>query len=165
MEDRLRVRYRIDGVMQHKTDFPSFLAPMILSRIKVLSNLDVAEKKKHQDGRLQTKFLGKNLDLRVSTYAAMYGENIVIRILEQSNSATLDINQLGFNPYHLRMFTLQLNQPTGVILVTGPTGSGKTTTLYSSLNYLNDIGRVIITVEDPIEISIEGIITLPMSLR
>ena len=156
-EDSLRIRFRIDGILHHKTDLPVSLALSLASRIKVLCKLDIAEKRKHQDGRIHAQVMDKEVDLRVSVYAAAFGENIVIRILYRK-SALIDIDQLGITPQNMVRFMKILDQPTGVILVTGPTGSGKTTTLYAAINYLNDGKTSIITVEDPVEYVIDGIV-------
>ena len=156
-EDSLRVRFRIDGILHHKTDLPVSLAPSLASRIKVLCKLDIAEKRKHQDGRIHAQVMDKDVDLRVSVYAAAFGENIVIRILYRK-SALIDIDQLGITPQNKTRLQQILEQPSGVILVTGPTGSGKTTTLYAGINYLNDGKTSIITVEDPVEYVIDGVV-------
>ncbi|MGH7770285.1 MAG: GspE/PulE family protein, partial [Candidatus Binatia bacterium] len=156
-EKGLRVRYRIDGVLYHKTDLPLFLAPPVISRIKVLCGLDIAEKRRHQDGRIEAKVMDKEIDLRVSTYAAVYGESIVIRILKRETTL-IELDALGFNPANRANYAELLDEPSGIMLVTGPTGSGKTTTLYASLNYLNNMFRKIITVEDPVEYTLDGIV-------
>ncbi|SMC21605.1 type IV pilus assembly protein PilB [Desulfacinum hydrothermale DSM 13146] len=157
MENRVRVRYRIDGIVHHRTDLPIALAPRLISRLKALCALDIAEKKRPQDGRIQARVMNKEFDLRVSTYVSMHGETVVIRILPRE-STLIDLNALGFNPANLQTYKEILDYPQGVILVTGPTGSGKTTTLYASINYLNSMERVIMTVEDPIEYAIDGIV-------
>jgi type IV pilus assembly protein PilB len=156
LENRLRVRYRIDGILQHKTDLPLDLAPPLSSRIKVLCGLDIAERRRHQDGRIEIRVRGEEVDLRVSTYVSAYGETVVIRILHRHTSL-VDLDQLGFSPAHRAGFQRILDYPSGIILITGPTGSGKTTTMYASLHYLNRLDRKIITVEDPIEYQIDGI--------
>jgi type IV pilus assembly protein PilB len=156
-EKGLRVRYRIDGVLYHKTDLPLFLAPSVISRIKVLCGLDIAERRRHQDGRIEAKVMDKELDLRVSTYVAVYGESIVIRILKRETTL-IELDALGFNPANRVKYAELLDEPAGIMLVTGPTGSGKTTTLYASLNYLNNMFRKIITVEDPVEFTLDGIV-------
>ena len=153
----VRVRYRIDGILHHKTDLPASLAPKLASRIKALCGLDIAEKRKHQDGRIQARIMNRELDLRVSTYAAIWGENVVIR-LQHRRSSLIDLNMLGFSPAHYEKYVQMLEHPSGIILVTGPTGSGKTTTLYASIQHLNKMDRVIITVEDPVEYTIDGVI-------
>lgn len=156
-EQSIRVRYRVDGILHHKTDLPVSLGPSLASRIKVLCKLDIAEKRRHQDGRIQAQVMDKEVDLRVSVYASAFGENIVIRILYRK-SELIDIDQLGISPQNKAHFLRILDQPTGVILVTGPTGSGKTTTLYAGINYLNDGKTSIITVEDPVEYVIDGVV-------
>ncbi len=158
----LRIRYRIDGIMHHKTDLPNHIIAKLINRIKAICGLDLAEKRQHQDGRIQARVMAKEYDLRVSTYVAIWGENIVIRIQNRS-SAMIDINKVGFSPANLSKYMTMLDHPAGVILVTGPTGSGKSTTLYASLQYLNNMDRVIVTVEEPVEYTIEGVVqaTLP----
>lgn len=156
-EDKLQIRYRIDGILHHKTDLPKSLASPMASRIKILCDLDIAERRKHQDGRIESKVMGEDVDLRVSTYVSIYGENIVIRVLKRQ-STYIDINQLGFTSRISNEYKKVLDIPSGVILVTGPTGSGKTTTLYASLNHLNDQAKKIITVEDPVEYTLEGVV-------
>jgi len=156
-ESSLQVRYRIDGMLHHKTDLPVSMAPGLSSRIKILCKLDISEKRKHQDGRLRAQVMERDVDMRVSVYAAAFGENIVIRILyRQSNF--IDIDQLGITPVNKRKFLDLMALPSGVILVTGPTGSGKTTTLYSAINHINDGSKSIITVEDPVEYVMEGVV-------
>lgn len=156
-EKGLRIRYRVDGVLHHKTDLPAFLAPSIISRIKVLSGLDIAEKRRHQDGRIQALVLNKNVDLRVSTYVSVYGESVVIRILDRGTKLA-DLNLLGLNPANQAKYEELLSYPSGVMLATGPTGTGKSTTLYASLNFLNNVFRKIVTVEDPVELTIQGVV-------
>jgi type IV pilus assembly protein PilB len=153
----LRIRYRVDGVLHHKTDLPKSIAPGLTSRIKILCKLDIAERRRHQDGRIEACVMGKEVDLRVSTYASVYGESVVIRILRRQTSL-MDLDELGFSPINNRRFREILEQPSGIILVTGPTGSGKTTSLYASLNYLKKRNLKIITVEDPVEYTIEGVV-------
>lgn len=156
-QQNVRIRYRIDGIIHHKTDLPISLAPKLSNRIKVLCGLDIANKGKHQDGQMQAKFKNREFDLRTSTYASIWGENIVIRILQRRTSL-IDIQMLGFSPVNLTKYLNMLRNPSGIILVTGPTGSGKTTTLYASIQHLNEMDRVIITIEDPVEQTIEGVI-------
>ncbi len=157
MERTFRVRYRIDGMLCHKTDLPKSIIQNLISRIKVLCGLDISEKRRHQDGRISARIMGKDLDLRISTYASMWGENVVIRILHRQ-STLIDLDELGFSPINRAMFDKIVNYPSGIILATGPTGSGKTTTLYASLQYLNGMDKMIITVEDPVEYTIEGVV-------
>jgi type IV pilus assembly protein PilB len=157
LSTRLRVRYRIDGLLLHKTDLPRELTPAIVSRIKALCNLDIAEKRRHQDGRLEARILNKDIDLRISVYAAIHGETVVIRILHRATTL-IHLYKLGFTPATFAKYRHLLELPSGLILVTGPTGSGKTTTLYASLNHLNGFDQKIITVEDPVEYTIDGVI-------
>lgn len=163
-EKHLRVRYRIDGILVHKTDLPRSLGPSLISRIKVLCGLDIAERRRHQDGRIEARIFDKEIDLRISTYAAAWGESVVIRILQRQTSL-IDLSLLGFSPANLEIFLDSLNAPTGIILATGPTGSGKTTTLYASIQYLNEKNRKIITAEDPIEYTIEGVIQAQLDFK
>lgn len=156
-ESSLQVRYRIDGILHHKTDLPISMSAALSSRIKILCKLDISEKRKHQDGRLRAQVMEQDVDMRVSVYAAAFGENIVIRILyRQSNF--IDVDQLGITPENKRKFLELMALPSGIILVTGPTGSGKTTTLYSAINQINDGSKSIITVEDPVEYVMEGVV-------
>lgn len=154
---KIRIRLRIDGMLQNLTDLPSSSSQSIASRIKVMCGLDIAERRRHQDGKIEARIMGKEVDLRVSTCASMYGENIVIRILHRKTNL-IEIDRLGFSPVNKKEFERILNIPSGVILVTGPTGSGKTTTLYSSVIYLFNLNKSIITVEDSVEYSIDGVI-------
>ncbi|MEW6380320.1 MAG: ATPase, T2SS/T4P/T4SS family [bacterium] len=160
----LRVRFRIDGVLQHKTDLPKRMIPSVISRIKVMCGMDIAEHRKHQDGRIEARILDNDIDLRVSAYSAVHGENIVIRILKRQTTL-IDLDKLGFSPINLKRYRQVLDSPTGIILVCGPTGSGKTTTLYASLNYLNSLARKIITVEDPVEYTMEGVVQGQLNTR
>lgn len=155
--EKVRVRYRIDGILQHKTDLPKSVAASLASRIKILCKLDIAEKRRHQDGRIDARIFNKQVDLRISTYASLWGESIVIRILQKS-AGLLDLSALGFTPQNLVNFKNILDKPSGIVLVTGPTGCGKTTTLYASVDYLQSKNFKIITAEDPIEYTVEGIV-------
>ena len=156
MANKLRVRYRIDGVLVHKLDFPRDYTPRIISRIKILADADVAERRKHQDGRIFVKTDTQEIDIRASFYATVFGENVVLRILNKAS--LISLQELGFAPNILRIYTEDvLAVPSGITLITGPTGSGKTTTLYSSIDYCNDPSVKIITCEDPVEYVIDGI--------
>ena len=155
--DRVRVRYRIDGVMYTKTDLPKDLGPSIASRVKALCGLNITEKRRHQDGRIEAKIYSRDYDIRVSTYPSLYGENVVFRLLQRL-TFLVSLEELGFSPHTLSQYRRLLDAPAGVILVTGPTGSGKSTTLYASLSYLVGRGVSIITVEDPVEYTIEGVV-------
>jgi type IV pilus assembly protein PilB len=159
LENSLRVRFRIDGVMAHYRNLPLELAAPVASRIKVMAGADIAEKRRHQDGRVLFELPSSNqaIDMRVSIYATINGEKIVIRLLSRK-AALLDIREIGMAPATLERFTQEcLDAPTGIVIVTGPTGSGKTTTLYSAVDYLNDPEVSIITAEDPVEYVIDGI--------
>lgn len=155
-EQQLLVRFRVDGVLLEVLKPPRKLAPMLVSRIKVMAKLDIAEKRQPQDGRISVRAAGREVDIRVSTLPSIYGERVVMRLLDKS-AALLNLEQLGMPAkVHQRLQEL-LQQPNGVILITGPTGSGKTTTLYASLSLLNDASRNLMTVEDPVEYAIPGI--------
>lgn len=156
-EHNYRVRYRIDGILQPQTAPPDDLKDMVASRLKILAKLDIAEKRLPQDGQLRAHTDdGTLVDLRISTMPTLYGEKIVLRILDRQD-ARLSIDQLGLTPDQLSRLTQAIHQPSGMVLVTGPTGSGKTVTLYACLNELNQTGINIATVEDPVEIPVQGI--------
>ena len=155
-ETGLVVRMRIDGVLRETLRMPPHVAPVVVSRIKVMARLDIAERRVPQDGRIGLTLGGKLLDVRVSTLPSRAGERVVLRILDKEN-AGIDLTMLGMKPATLTMLTTALTEPNGIILVTGPTGSGKTTTLYAALRLLNDGSRNILTVEDPVEYAIEGV--------
>jgi general secretion pathway protein E len=155
-ENRLKVRYRVDGVLQEVEAPPAKSTAAVISRIKIMAKLNIAERRLPQDGRIMHRVQGKELDLRVSTVPTSHGESVVMRILDRE-SVVLDFESLGFDDDTRRQFVHQLELPHGIILVTGPTGSGKTTTLYTALTALNTPARKIITVEDPVEYQLEGI--------
>ncbi len=156
-EKELRLRYRIDGVLQNIDPPPNQLRAAIISRIKLMAKLNIAERRLPQDGRIKLKVLGKEIDLRVSTLPTMYGESVVMRILDQSNSSLIDLRRLGFPEDSYEKVCEMTSKPHGIFLVTGPTGSGKTTTLYSALKRINIPDRKIITIEDPVEYQMDGI--------
>ena len=155
-ENRLKVRYRVDGVLREVESPPSRLSAAVISRIKIMAKLNIAERRLPQDGRIQLRAQGKEIDLRVSTVPALWGESVVMRILDKA-SVVLDFPVLGFSPRTLARFLEILHLPHGIILVTGPTGSGKTTTLYTALQTINTSERKILTVEDPVEYQLEGV--------
>ncbi|HEX6021475.1 MAG TPA: ATPase, T2SS/T4P/T4SS family [Solirubrobacter sp.] len=155
-EDEMRVRYRIDGVLQEAATVPVSAVPAVISRIKILSDLDIAERRIPQDGRISMEVADKPIDLRVATLPAQYGEKVVMRILDQSK-VMIQLEQLGMLPQALERFTKAFSQAHGAVLVTGPTGSGKSTSLYGALNQLNTIEKHIITIEDPVEYQLTGI--------
>jgi len=155
-ENRLRVRYRIDGVMHEMASHPSRLRFAIISRIKIMAKLNIAERRLPQDGRIRLSVRGNEVDLRVSTVPTDHGETVVLRVLDRSK-VVLEYSQLGFEDEAVESIRTLLMRPNGIVLVTGPTGSGKTTTLYTALTELNSPDRKILTVEDPIEYRLEGI--------
>ncbi len=155
-ESRLKVRYRIDGVLQETEAPPVQLSPAVISRIKLMARLNIAERRLPQDGRIEMRVQGNDLDIRVSTVPTMHGESVVLRLLNRE-SVVLDFAALGFSEQPLQRLRSVLRIPHGVLLVTGPTGSGKTTTLYTALNTLNTSESKLITVEDPVEYQLEGV--------
>jgi general secretion pathway protein E len=155
-ENNVKVRYRIDGALTEVESFPKRIQAAVISRIKIMSRLNIAERRLPQDGRIKLRVSGRDIDLRVSTIPTIYGESIVMRILDRG-SALIVLEHLGFPEETLERYKGLINTPYGILLVTGPTGSGKTTTLYASLNKINSSARKIITIEDPIEYQIQGI--------
>ncbi len=156
LEDQLRIRYRIDGVLYEVDPPPKDLYWAMASRIKVMAELNIAERRLPQDGKVRMRLPGRQLDLRISTIPTVWGESIVIRILDQA-SVLLGPGELGLSPHLLAQFQQQVSMPHGMILVTGPTGSGKTTTLYAALSMLNRSTKKIITIEDPVEYQLSGV--------
>lgn len=156
-EDEFRIRVRVDGVLQEITTPPKNLSIAIISRVKVMSNMDISERRLPQDARIEIRVGDSELDIRVSSLPTLYGENIVMRILDRE-SAMVDLDRLGLEDKTKKMLNVVIHKPNGIFLVTGPTGSGKTTTLYSCLNILNQVGVKIITTEDPVEIQLDGVI-------
>lgn len=152
----LRVRYRIDGVLRDAMNLPKNIQPGIISRAKIMANLDIAERRRPQDGRINLKFRGREVDLRVSVLPGIFGEKVVLRILDKEKSL-IPLEQLGFSEESLNIFKTLIKQPYGMILITGPTGSGKSTTLYAILRILNSPEVNILTVEDPVEYQLDGI--------
>ena len=150
------MRYRIDGVLKDVDAPPARSTAAVISRLKIMARLDIAERRLPQDGRIQIRAQGKPIDLRVSTVPTMHGESVVLRILDKE-ALPLDFAKIGFSGPSAERFIAALSQPHGILLVTGPTGSGKTTTLYAALNRLNRPERKILTVEDPVEYQLEGI--------
>lgn len=155
-ENRLTVRFRIDGVLQEVLRSRRAVAPLVVSRIKVMSKLDIAEKRVPQDGRISLRIAGRAVDVRVSTIPSGHGERVVLRLLDKQ-AGRLDLAQLGMSDADQRTMDELIHRPNGILLVTGPTGSGKTTTLYAALERINDRTRNILTVEDPVEYHIDGI--------
>ncbi len=155
-ERDLRVRFRIDGVLHEVMTTPRSVSGTVVSRLKIMADLDIAERRIPQDGRVSLRVAGRQIDLRVATLPSIYGEKVVIRVLDKDD-AILELPDLGFLPEPLARFETSYTKPYGAILVTGPTGSGKTTTLYSTLNVLNEADKNIITVEDPVEYRLPGV--------
>jgi type IV pilus assembly protein PilB len=160
-EDDFRIRYRVDGALYEVESPPRHLASALISRIKVLSDLDIAETKLPQDGRIALAIDGRAVDLRVATLPGISGEGAVLRVLDRS-AVSLDLKALGYEPRDEKLLRQMTRLPNGIVLVTGPTGSGKTTTLYAMLNEANDPTVKIITVEDPVEYDIEGVVQVPI---
>jgi general secretion pathway protein E len=155
-EQALVVRFRIDGVLREILRLPQRIAPLLVSRIKVMARLDIAEKRVPQDGRISLALGGKSLDVRVSTLPARVGERVVLRLLDK-DQAGLRLSDLGMTPAILRRFEAAVREPHGIVLVTGPTGSGKTTSLYAGLGLLNTTACNILTIEDPVEYAVQGV--------
>ncbi len=165
MAERIRIRYRVDGVLVYRTDLPKELLAKLISRIKILAECNIAEQRKHQGGRIKFVKDGQPYDLRLSCYVSVHGESAVIRVLNKQ-LGLVSLDELGMAPAVLVKFREHvLELPTGVVIITGPTGSGKTTTLYSSLDYCNDMSRKIITVEDPVEYQIDGLVQCSIDVK
>lgn len=160
-ESGLRIRYRIDGILQDAAEAPSFMIPEIVSRVKIMASLDISKTREPQDGRLSLRLGSQDIDFRIATLPSVHGEKIVMRILDNS-SAQLALTDLGFSDLNLERFRKAAHKPYGVLLVTGPTGSGKSTTLYSALNEINSPEINIITAEDPVEYQLNGITQVPV---
>ncbi|HWI54132.1 MAG TPA: type II secretion system ATPase GspE [Desulfobacteria bacterium] len=163
-EKELRVRYRVDGVLTEVTKFPKRMQAPIISRFKIMANLDIAERRIPQDGRIKMKIENKEIDFRVSTLPTIVGEKVVLRILDKS-MGLISLQELGMVPEVMSRFRHVINQPHGIILVTGPTGSGKTTTLYATLGDINSSEKNIITLEDPVEYTLEGINQVQLNIK
>jgi len=161
-EDEFKMRYRIDGILYEMIPPPRHLALPIVSRVKVMANLDIAERRLPQDGRIELVVGGNPVDLRVAVLPTMFGESVVMRILDRSN-VTLDLDKVGMRADDLDAFRQLIKKPNGIVIVTGPTGSGKTTTLYAALNELNETTEKILTAEDPVEYDIDGLIQVQVN--
>src|SRR5262249_48273699 len=155
-EKTMRVRFRIDGVLQEMMSPPFKFKAALLSRLKIMAELDIAERRVPQDGRIKIKVLNRTIDLRVSSLPTIFGEKIVMRILDKTN-LNIDLEKLGFEPAAMKSFVSAIANPYGMVLVTGPTGSGKTTTLYSALSRVNTPEVNVMTAEDPVEYNLDGI--------
>jgi general secretion pathway protein E len=156
-EKEFRIRYRIDGVLQEQASPPRELKAAVISRVKLMAKLNIAERRLPQDGRIKVKSVGREVDLRVSTLPTLYGESVVMRLLDRSAGDFYDLRSLGFDDHMLRRMEYFTALPHGIFLVTGPTGSGKSTTLYSALKRINQTDKKIITIEDPVEYQMDGI--------
>ena len=161
-ENEFKIRYRVDGALYEMAPPPKNLAIPVISRVKILSGLNISERRRPQDGKIQLKIAGKPIGLRVSTLPTQFGESVVLRILDRS-VVNLDLDVLGINEDVLEKIRDMISRPNGIFIVTGPTGSGKTTTLYSALKEINRIEDKILTAEDPVEYDLEGIIQLPIN--
>ncbi len=161
-EDEYKMRYRVDGILYELVPPPRHLAPAISSRIKVMSNLDIAERRLPQDGRIELAIGGNQVDIRVSTLPTLFGESVVLRILDRT-VVNLDLEKIGMPQDILKIWRTVVHKPNGIVLVTGPTSSGKTTTLYATLNELNTTEDKIITTEEPVEYDIDGLIQVPIN--
>jgi len=161
-EQEFRIRYRVDGALYELPPPPKIMALPITSRVKILSGLNISERRIPQDGRIQTKMGGKPIDLRVSCLPTSYGESVVLRVLDRT-VVNLSLDSLGLDDELLKKFRDIIHLPNGILLVTGPTGSGKTTTLYSAINEINVVGDKILTAEDPVEYDIDGIVQVPIN--
>jgi type IV pilus assembly protein PilB len=161
-EDEFKVRVKADGMLYEMVPPPRHLANAMITRIKVMSELDIAERRLPQDGRIELNVGGNQVDLRVSVLPTLFGESVVMRVLDRT-VVQLDLNKIGMDANTLGQFRSMIKRPNGIVLVTGPTGSGKTTTLYSALNEINDIETKVITTEDPIEYDIDGLIQVPVN--
>jgi type IV pilus assembly protein PilB len=161
-EDQFKIRYRVDGALYEMSPPPLHLALPVISRLKVMANLDISERRLPQDGRISVVISGKEVDLRVSTLPTQFGESVVLRVLDRS-AMSLDIEKLGFPKFVYEYVSEIIQQPNGIFVVTGPTGCGKTTTLYSCLRRVNTLDSKLLTVEDPVEFDIEGIMQVPVN--
>ncbi len=161
-EDEFKIRYRVDGALYEMSPPPKYLALPVISRIKVLSNLNIAERRLPQDGRIQMSIAGRAVDLRVSTLPTQFGESVVLRVLDRT-VVNLDLNALGMPPDVTNKLRELIHVPNGIVIVTGPTGSGKTTSLYSCLREINTIDMKLLTAEDPVEYDLEGIMQVPIN--
>jgi type IV pilus assembly protein PilB len=161
-ENEFKIRYRVDGALYEMSPPPRHLALPVISRVKVMANMNIAERRLPQDGRIQKNIAGRNVDLRVSTLPTQYGESLVLRVLDRS-IVNLDLEALGMPDYIYNFLLEMIERPNGIFIATGPTGSGKTTTLYSCLRKINTIDSKLVTVEEPVEYDLEGIVQVPVN--
>lgn len=164
-EEEIRLRYRVDGLLGEDIRLPKKMSQAIISRIKVMAGLDIAERRLPQDGRITLPLPERRLDLRVSTMDTIFGEKVVIRILDKESIKRYNLEKLGFSEYNLGRFTRFLQSSYGMVLVTGPTGSGKTTTLYTALRQINNLDKNLVTVEDPVEYTLDGVNQTQVNVR
>lgn len=161
-EHEFKIRYRVDGALYEMAPPPVHLATSVISRIKVMSNMNIAERRVPQDGRIMTSVNGRPVDMRVSSLPTQHGESVVLRVLDRS-SVNLDLEHLGMTPYLFDYITETINKPNGIFIVTGPTGAGKTTTLYACLRRINTVDTKLLTAEDPVEYELDGIMQVPVN--
>src|SRR6185295_19102842 len=161
-ENEFKIRYRVDGALYEMSPPPKHLSLPVTSRLKVMANLDISERRLPQDGRIAMNLAGRQVDLRVSTLPTQFGESVVLRVLDRS-AVTLELESLGFPKQVMDYLTEAIQQPNGILVVTGPTGCGKTTTLYSALRRINSIDSKLLTAEDPVEYDIEGIMQVAIN--
>ncbi len=161
-ENEFKIRYRVDGALYEMSPPPRHLALPVISRVKVMANMNIAERRLPQDGRIQKKIAGRSVDLRVSTLPTQFGESLVLRVLDRS-IVNLDLEALGMPDYIYNLLLEMIERPNGIFIVTGPTGSGKTTTLYSCLRKINTIDSKLLTAEEPVEYDLEGIVQVPVN--
>ncbi|SKA77069.1 type IV pilus assembly protein PilB [Prosthecobacter debontii] len=161
-EHEFKIRYRVDGALYEMAPPPIHLATSVISRIKVMSNMNIAERRVPQDGRIKTTVNGKGVDMRVSSLPTQHGESVVLRVLDRS-SVNLDLEHLGMPPYLFDYISETINKPNGIFIVTGPTGAGKTTTLYACLRRINTIDSKLLTAEDPVEYELDGVMQVPVN--
>ena len=161
-ENEFKIRYRVDGALYEMAPPPRHLALPVISRVKVMANMNIAERRLPQDGRIQKNVAGRNVDMRVSTLPTQFGESVVLRVLDRS-TVNLDLEALGMPDYIYEYILEVINRPNGIFIVTGPTGSGKTTTLYSCLRKINTIDSKLLTAEEPVEYDLEGIVQVPVN--
>src|SRR5205814_7067727 len=161
-ENEFKIRYRVDGALYEMAPPPRHLAPPVISRVKVMANMNIAERRLPQDGRIQKNIAGRSVDLRVSTLPTQFGESVVLRVLDRS-TVNLDLEMLGMPKYVGDYLLEVIERPNGIFIATGPTGSGKTTTLYSCLRKINTMDSKLLTAEEPVEYDLEGIMQVPVN--
>lgn len=161
-EKKVEVRYRIDGILHRVRELPKKAHPALVSRIKTMADMDITDRRQAQDGRIQINLDGHPIDMRVSTLPSVHGEKVTIRLLDKGN-LLMSMNDLGFTPENQEKFEKTIQKPVGIVLITGPTGSGKSSTLYTVINELNDVSKNIVTIEDPVEYRLDGIVQVQVN--